>query len=208
MTTGVDIGSPSQAGSDSLSGGTYTVNGVGTFVTGSSDQCHLVYQSYSGDGTLIARLVTQQLTASFEQAGIMIRLSTAANAAAVTIYHFDPAHASSEYGNRTSNGGSLATAQVGAVNVPWWLRIIKTGTSFAIAHSADGSTWTTDATVTNSALTGTLLWGLFATAGNTSSVSACTFDNVSLPGGSSPVHSTIIQSSSMWAGQVSGGISS
>src|SRR5439155_930723 len=56
-----DIGSVGVAGSASYANGTFTVAGAGqgTFST-SSDGFHFVYQPLSGDGTMVARVVSLQ----------------------------------------------------------------------------------------------------------------------------------------------------
>ena len=68
-----DIGAVGLAGSASYANGTFTVAGAGqgTFFS-SSDGFHFVYQPLSGDGTIIARVVSLQ-GSSTAQAGIMIR---------------------------------------------------------------------------------------------------------------------------------------
>src|SRR5437879_7609082 len=68
-----DVGSVGVAGSANYANGTFTVAGAGqgTFFT-ASDGFHFVYQPLSGDGTMVARVVSLQ-GSSAAQAGIMIR---------------------------------------------------------------------------------------------------------------------------------------
>src|SRR6267154_1462245 len=67
-----DIGAVGVAGSANYANGTFTVAGAGqgTFFT-STDGFNYVYQSLSGDGTMVARVVSLQGSAA--QAGIMMR---------------------------------------------------------------------------------------------------------------------------------------
>src|SRR5207245_770035 len=67
-----DVGTVGLAGSASYANGAFTVAGagLGTFST-SSDGFHFVYQPLSGDGTLVARVVSLQ-GSSAAQGGLMI----------------------------------------------------------------------------------------------------------------------------------------
>src|SRR5712671_563357 len=66
-----DIGTTGVAGSASYRNGTFTTIGAGS-VNSNPDALHFAYQSLSGDGTVIARIVSKQGAASFN-AGVMIR---------------------------------------------------------------------------------------------------------------------------------------
>ena len=54
-----DIGSPGLAGSQSVSGGTWTVQGGGSDIWGTADQFHFVSQPLAADGSVSARVVSQ-----------------------------------------------------------------------------------------------------------------------------------------------------
>src|SRR5216684_1412130 len=62
-----DVGSVGLAGSASFGNGTFTVTGAGQGTLGSADGMHFVYQSLSGDGTIVARVAS--LPSSSAQAG-------------------------------------------------------------------------------------------------------------------------------------------
>ena len=83
-----DVGSVGLAGSASYANGTFTVAGAGqgTFFT-SSDGFHFVYQPLSGDGTMVARVVSLQ-GSSAAQAGIMIRETLSAGASHVYLFDY------------------------------------------------------------------------------------------------------------------------
>jgi len=69
-----DIGTPGQAGSAGYNNGTFTVNGAGARIYGTADAFNFVYQSLTGDGTIVARLVSWQGTAEpYASVGVMIR---------------------------------------------------------------------------------------------------------------------------------------
>ena len=55
-----DIGTVGLAGGSTYANGTFAVTGAGTTIGGTADSSHFVYQSLSGDGTIIARVVNLQ----------------------------------------------------------------------------------------------------------------------------------------------------
>src|SRR5207248_7429459 len=79
-----DIGSVSAAGSASYTNGTFNVNSSGLGLGGSTDTFHYVYQSLSGDGTIVARVAS--LAVSIQQVGVMIRETLAANSSAAFVF--------------------------------------------------------------------------------------------------------------------------
>ncbi len=67
-----DVGQVGVAGSASFTNGAFTVKGAGYNMTsGMTDGFHFVYQQLSGDGTIVARVVS--VSNSYAQAGVMIR---------------------------------------------------------------------------------------------------------------------------------------
>ncbi|MBU6411157.1 MAG: RICIN domain-containing protein, partial [Verrucomicrobia bacterium] len=83
--TDADIGSPTIAGSATYSNGTFTVSGSGSDIWTTADQFNYTYQSVSGDQTVIARVVSENGTASYAKAGVMIRETTAANSVEASV---------------------------------------------------------------------------------------------------------------------------
>src|SRR5277367_2942192 len=80
-----DIGSVGVAGSASYANGVFTTKGSGTAIGGTSDQMHFAYQALSGNGTIVARVVS--LTgATSVQAGVMIRETLNAGATMAYVY--------------------------------------------------------------------------------------------------------------------------
>ena len=53
-----DIGSTGVAGSAAVSSGTWTIDGSGANISGSSDEFHFAYQQISGDVNVRVRLVS------------------------------------------------------------------------------------------------------------------------------------------------------
>ncbi|MBI2948287.1 MAG: choice-of-anchor D domain-containing protein [Verrucomicrobia bacterium] len=167
-----DIGAVGAAGSASYSSGTFTVNGSGADIWGTSDEFRFVYQSASGDCTMVARVASLQNTHSNAKAGVMIRESLNANSTHALV-NLTPS-VGAEFIRRTSTGGaSTATGNAG-ITAPYWVRLVRTGSTFTASRSTDGTSWTTigSATITmatsvyiglavNSHADGTLCTGTF-----------------------------------------------
>lgn len=173
----LDIGSPALAGSASYSNGVFSVSGEGADIYGTSDQFHYVYQSVSGDQTVIARVATQQNTNVWAKAGVMIRESTAANSTYVFAMVTPGKGVSMQY--RSATGGSAATVLTTAGPVaPYWLMLVRSGNTFTSFTSPDNVTWTKLGSVSVTMATNATA-GLAVSSHNTASLSGVTFDNVS-----------------------------
>src|SRR5438128_7940562 len=70
-----DVGSPALAGSQSLSAGTWTIQGGGADIWDSSDQFRFAWQSLAADGGISARILSQSPTSGWAKAGAMLRQS-------------------------------------------------------------------------------------------------------------------------------------
>ena len=101
-----DIGSVGVTGSASYTSNVFTVKGSGAGMTGTADGMNLVYQTLSGDGTIVARVVSS----SAGQAGVMIRETLNANAADAFV--IDQSSYNYFY-DRTSTGAIAVLDEVG-----------------------------------------------------------------------------------------------
>lgn len=153
-----------------------------------ADQFHFVHQPMVGDGTLVARVSSQQDTGPWARAGIMIKQSTQPRSryAAVMV---TPGHGVRLQADFTTDLAGSAT------KAPRWLRLTRAG-NVITGYEGDGTTWTEVGSVTLDTLPRTAEVGLFVTspstaervvrrAGGTSvgpdwRLGTATFDNVSL----------------------------
>lgn len=88
-----DVGSVGLAGSASSANGTFTVGGSGTQIYGSADSFHFAFQTLSGDGSIVARVVSAQGGSGYAAAGVMIREtldSASTNVKSTSIGNFPP----------------------------------------------------------------------------------------------------------------------
>ena len=174
----IDIGGPGVAGSASFSSGTFTVNGGGSDIWGTSDNFHYAYEPVTGNLTITARVVSQQNTDLWAKAGVMMRESTAANAAFVDIF-ITPGHGVNLQYRPSTGVKAVQVKQLGGPVAPYWVRIQRLGTTFSAFASADGVNWTQLGQVSAN-LPMNALAGLSVTAHNNAALSTATFDTVNL----------------------------
>src|SRR3989442_1418731 len=172
-----DVGSVGVAGSASYANGTFTVAGAGqgTFST-SSDGFHFVYQPLSGDGTMVARVVSLQ-GSSAAQAGIMIRETLNADANHVYLFDYSSANWMTE---RTSTGASSSYQSLGSVTLPNWIKLARSGNVFSMYGSPDGLNWVQLGTSQTVSMVPNAYVGLAVSSRSTSSLATASFDNVSV----------------------------
>jgi hypothetical protein len=176
--TDADVGAPSPAGSASYSSGTFTVNGSGADIWGTSDQFNYAYESVSGDCTVVAHVVTEQNTASSAKAGVMIRETTAAGSSYAGCYVTPSSGAKFEYRSSTGASAALGGSQTG-IAAPYWVKMVRSGSTFTASISADGATWTSLGSVSIT-MASTVTVGLPVCSHLAGTLCTSTFDNVSM----------------------------
>jgi uncharacterized repeat protein (TIGR01451 family) len=201
-----DVGAPITAGSADYSPGdqTFYVDGSGADVYGSNDQSHYVYQTLTGDGSIVARVRYQSESAAWAKAGVMIRQSATGGSnfvdALVTpdvspktpnvngvgcdadgcVSPLPPVVPATGYGVRMQYTGSHSATGptlAGYTSPNKWLKLSKSGNTFTSYESADGVHWT-QIGIATVAMSGPATIGLFVTAHNIGQVSSVAFDNV------------------------------
>jgi len=170
-----DIGSVPVAGTGGYANGTYTINGAGADIWGTADAFNFAYTTLSGNGTVIARVATEQAANAWTKAGVMIRETLTAGSAQATML-VSPGKGLAFQRRPQANGVSVNTA--GSLNAaPRWVRLTRTGNVFDAYESADGANWTLVGSETIPM--GTNVFVGLAVCAHTSSTSAkATFDNV------------------------------
>jgi hypothetical protein len=174
-----DIGSVGITGSASYANGTFTVKGAGTSVTGAADGLHFVYQPLSGDGTIVARVVTLSANAA---AGLMIRETLSANSRTAFLQFYN---SNIYFSYRTSTGGSVGYAESGTVSLPYWVSLVRSGSTVTASISSDGVNWAQLSSQTISMATNVYI-GLGVTSGSTTRLATGTLDNVSVSSAAAP----------------------
>lgn len=174
-----EIGSPGASQNYTYSSGTYTIYGAGSGISGTSDSFCFVNTPTTGNVEIVGRVASQTNTNSFAPSGFMMRASqNIANSAQATIA-VTPQNGV-VFTSRTE-AGALATTTLGAsVAAPVYLRLVRSGNSFAGYYSTDSISWTL---VGSSEITTfpTVYYTGFAVSSNViGTLSTATFDRVVL----------------------------
>ena len=172
-----DIGNTGIAGSASVSGGTFTIDGGGADVWGTSDQFRFVYQPLTGDGEIVARVTLVENIEAWTKAGVMIRetLSPSSPHAFMLV----SAGKGLAFQRRKVVGG-VSTNTSGALSAaPHWVKLRRAGQAVSASVSADGSSWTLVATDTFS-MPASVFVGLAVSSHRTGVAAEAVFDNVAV----------------------------
>jgi Thaumatin family len=175
--TDLDIGDPETPGTFSVNGGTFTVGGSGSDIFNTADQFNYAYQTASGDLTVIAHVDTQTDTDVWAKSGVMIRSSTADDAASAGVFA-TPGHGVAMIVRTADGGGSIDLGQA-QQNVPVWVKLQRSGNTFTGYASPDGVNWTLISTKEVD-MTGSVTAGLAVTSKRESTLNVSTFDSVTI----------------------------
>jgi hypothetical protein len=170
-----DVGAVGVVGSASHAGGIFTLRGSGQQIWNTADGLHLVYQSLTGDGSIVARVGSLTGGGSTQSAGVMIRETLDANSK-----HAYVAFSQSQiyFTNRTTTGGTTSAQSLTGKTLPYWVKLTRSGNTFTAAASPDGVSWVQIGTPRTITMTGTVYVGLAVSSGQNSALATAAFDNV------------------------------
>jgi RHS repeat-associated protein len=193
-----DIGPVGTSGSATFANAVFTVKGAGQGFGGSSDGFHFVYQSLSGDGSILARVLSIQGNQYSTGAGVMIRETL--NATSKFAYtELVPYSVSGCFWYRLTTSGSASDTCQSAGATPFWVMLVRSGSTFTSFVSTNGLNWVQVATETIT-MAETVYVGLAVTNATTASVATATFDSLSVS--SNPNPAPVITSLSATTGSV------
>ena len=176
-----DIGAVSANGSFTDNGTTLSVTGSGADIWNTADEFHYAYRSLTGDGEIIARVVSLTANDPWAKAGVMMRGSIVANSP-FALMLMTPGSNGAAFQYRTATGGSAAPSGSNdkVSTLPRWVRITRVGNLVSGYLSADGVSWTLRNSVTLANLAPTVYVGLAVTSHSDGNLATAVFDNVSL----------------------------
>src|SRR5208282_2175595 len=194
-----DVGSVGVAGSASYTNNVFTVTGAGAEIYGTADAFHFLYQPLTGDGTIVARLVSLQGGVGYVAAGVMIRNALDAGAANAKTAEW-PSYNGIYFDIRSAEGGSTSEPGTEAAMAPYWVKVARSGSTFSSYASLDGVNWAQVGTSQTITMGTSVYVGLAVTSGSTSATATAAFDNVSVSSASSPA--PVISSVSATTGSI------
>ncbi|MDQ1537563.1 MAG: hypothetical protein QOE58_1956, partial [Actinomycetota bacterium] len=184
FTTMADIGSGAAGPTSSIfASNAYTEVGNGTDINGTSDQFHYLYKSWTGNGTIIARLTSLTNTSIYAKAGVMFRESSAAGSAYARMDVKPVSGDGSEWGYRSSTGGATTQAGTAGIQPTYWVKLVRSGNTFTGYNAPDSSgspgTWTQRGTQSIT-MASTILVGLATCSHSAGATTTALYDNVTV----------------------------
>ncbi len=179
--TSQDVGGPTLAGSAGCADAdvsTVYLTAAGSDIWSTGDQFHYAWQSWTGDGTFIARVDSLAATDASAKAGIMFRESLDADARNCLVA-ITPSNGCT-FQSRSTAGGATTSEVTSAVAAPVWIKLVREGDTFTPYYSADGTIWTQAASAVTLPVPSTAYVGLALTAHTNSDLTAAEFDNVAI----------------------------
>lgn len=172
-----DIGTTGLAGRTEFFSNIHTVTGAGT-LGGTTDGFRYVYQTLTGDGSIVARVSGLQDTGTNARVGVMIR-DTLANNSAMASLAVNGSGAW-RWQRRTTAGGSVSSTNSSSGTAPnIWVRITRSGNSFTASRSTNGTSWTTISSVSVTMASNCYI-GLVVSSGSTTTLNTSQIDNITV----------------------------
>jgi uncharacterized repeat protein (TIGR02543 family) len=188
-----DVGSVGVAGSSSYLNGVFTVTGSGSDIWGTADSFRFVYQTLNGDGQIVARVASLQNVNAYAKGGVMIRDTLAASSAQATM-DITPVNGA-EFLRRTTAGGTTAATTMPGLAAPYWVKLVRSGSTFTGYVSSDGVNWV-QAGSSSVTMGSSVYAGIIVNSHNNSLLCSATVDNVKVTAGTAVSPSVAITSPS------------
>jgi regulation of enolase protein 1 (concanavalin A-like superfamily) len=178
--TDQDIGAVGVSGSGAFdpTSATFTVQGSGTNVFYAPDQFNYLSQPLSGDGVIIARVVSEQNLYQATKAGVMIRETTDPSAAFAFV-SLAPDSGGVYFSERPTGAGPNYNG-IFSASAPIWVKLVRQGNTFTGYYSSDGNTWTAAGSPYTVSMAANVLVGLAVVSTYNNALTTAVFDNVSI----------------------------
>jgi len=198
-----DVGAVAAAGSSAYveSSDEFSLQGSGAGVGGVGDECFFTYLFLRGDGSITAKLLDVENTNADAIGAIAVREGTDPGSRQV-VFGARP-DGSLRLIVRTSSGASSTASSVSSGSFPQWLRLTRTGSSFAYYTSADGVSWTAHGSVAVS-MDAVVRIGLVASSADDGNLCTAVFQGVATTGNTDDIDLDGL--SDAWEWQYFGGL--
>ena len=157
-----DVGTVAAQGGDSYDSGVFTLVGSGADIGGTADAFHYIYQSASGNSSILGQVATEQIVNPASKTGLMFRnsLDPADMEASVLVTPGDGI----VFESRSAYGGTTSSTAVTNLTAPYWVQLTRSGNSFSASCSSNGLNWTSIGTAVTIPMATNVLVGLSATS--------------------------------------------
>lgn len=126
------------AGTASYSSGDFTLTSKSSDIWGTQDKLNFIYQTMTGDGTIVAKVNAMSNMNSWAKAGVMIRDTLNPSAKHADMLITPSNGATFQY--RAATGGSM-TDVLASASVPRWVKLERAGNQFIGYISSNGTSW-------------------------------------------------------------------
>ncbi len=162
------------------------MSGLGNDIWDVADQFRYVYKPLSGNGSIVAKVVSADYTNEWAKIGVMIR-ETLQDGSAHAFVAVTPSQGVALQYRAVTNNTSTSVQQTDLA-APYWVKLTRSGNQFTAQRSADGVTWVsiTDdpAASTVEIPMGTNVYvGLAVCSHNANTAASAHFSNVATTGG-------------------------
>lgn len=145
--------------------GIYNVDGWGSDIWGTADQCRFTYRDQSGDVEVIAKIAWVENTNTWAKGGVMIRSDLSAGSA--NAFVFQRPDKQITFQSRTTDGGTTTSeGPVGGTGAVKWVRLVRSGNDFTGYYSTSSASgpWTQVGTTSSISMPTTVKAGIAATS--------------------------------------------
>ena len=167
--------------SSTYSGGTYTEVGNGADIW-QQDQFHYLYKSWTGDGTIIARVTSLSTSHKGAKAAVMFRETVSTDSKHAMMALQPPTGGGAEWAYRSSGTQTNYTSTAG-IAPTYWIKLVRSGDTFTGFTAPDTSgtpgAWTQRGTQ-SIPMQGTILVGLATLSHSATLTTTATYDNVTV----------------------------
>jgi len=125
--------------SATYSNGVFSIEGGGRDIWDGIDQFAFLNKETNNNTYISVRIISQSNSEPWAKTGLMFRESTAANSKFIMICVTPVNGISLQW--RNSNGGDCNKKDFKVVNLPFFLKLSRTGSTFSAYKSADGVQW-------------------------------------------------------------------
>jgi hypothetical protein len=178
--TSQDIGAATPAGSTVQNGNSFTVGGGPGDIYNTADVLRFVFQSVTGDATIIAHVVSVQNVDAFSKAGVMMRAGVDPGAINITALTTPTAANGHRLQSRATAGATTLQDKTSSGNAPIWFRLVRRGNVFTGSTSPNGTTWTALGTAKTITMPAAIDVGLAVSSHVVNMAGSAVFDNVSI----------------------------